>query len=686
MRTAFAVALVVGLVIGGVVSAYRVVTRSASFSAAGDPTPAASATIDPGAGTSPRGAAEAFARAWSAGDIDALHRLLSREAQVRYPPAEFAAEYRDFETEVTARTLDASVASLEGSTARLAVHLETGYFGAFDYTTTLNLVREGDRWTVSWDRVAIHPDLSGLRTFRSQIERPRRGSILDRNGVVLAETAELRMLGLNRSLVTDQPALREALVAFGFPAADVDAAFASALGRNQRVPVGPVADARAEEALALPGRYPGVLIYSDARRVHPLGAAAAHVVGYTRELDAAEVEAGRSRGARPGDRTGASGLEAGLDGRLSGLPGAELLLVGPDGATVRVIASQPFQPGENVTTTLDAAVLKAAHQRLGERPGAAVVMDPRTNTVLALNSAPSFDPDAFERGDAAAIAAINASAGAPLLNRATFGLYSAGSTFKLITGAAGLISGIFSPSSTIFCGATWDGIDPPRRNWEGAQGPLTIAGGLMRSCNPVFYEIAFQLYQSGAGLLSKTARDFGFGAPTGVVGLFEEAGLVPDAEWKRQARGESWFPGDEVNLGIGQGDLLVTPLQLANAYTSFVARELRTPVIVSSLAAEARGPIPLTDAAFAHLAEGLRLVAGPNGTANSVFWNAGYTDFAGKSGTAEDAGLQQHVLFVAMSPASAPAAVAAVVLDGGQSGSLEAGPIARDLVLSALSR
>jgi len=686
MRTVFAVALVVGLVAGGVLSAYRVATRSGSSPAGAGASPGVTVTVTPAATGSPRATADAYVRAWSAGDIDALHRLLSRESKLRYPPAEFAAEYRDFETETTARTLEASVASVEGSTARLAVHLETGYFGAFDYTTALNLVREGDTWTVAWDRVAIHPDLSGLRSFHSDISRPARGAILDRNGVVLAQTVELRMLGLNRSLVSDRAALREALIAFGFPAAGIDAAFASSVGQNQRVPVGPVPDDRAEAALALPGQFPGVIVYFESRRVHPLGAAAAHVVGYTRELNAAEVEARRAQGARPGDRTGASGLEAGLDDRLSGLPGAELILVGPDGATGRVIASQPFQPAEDVTTTLDAVVLTASYQRLAERPGSAVVIDPRTNTILALNSSPSFDPDIFERGDSAAIAAINASADAPLLNRATFGLYSAGSTFKLITGAAGLISGIFTPSSTIYCGATWDGIDPPRRNWEGAQGPLTIAGGLMRSCNPVFYEIAYQLYQSGTGILSKTARDFGFGTPSGVVGLAEEAGLVPDAEWKQKNRGEAWFPGDEVNLGIGQGDLLITPLQLANAYSSFVAHELRTPVIVSGITAEARGPIPLSDAGLALLAEGLRLVAGPNGTANSVFWNAGYTNFAGKSGTAEDAGLQQHVLFVAMSPASAPAAIAAVVLDGGQSGSLEAGPIARDLVLSALSR
>jgi penicillin-binding protein 2 len=181
------------------------------------------------------------------------------------------------------------------------------------------------------------------------------------------------------------------------------------------------------------------------------------------------------------------------------------------------------------------------------------------------------------------------------------------------------------------------------------------------------------------------ARLFGFGSPTGIAGLGEEAGLVPDAEWKLQERGEDWFAGDEVNLGIGQGDLLMTPLQLANAYSSFTARQLRTPVIVEGATAEPRGEIPLSAEQFAALQQGLQMVTSPGGTANYAFSGAGYPDFAGKSGTAEDTGLQQHVLFVTYSPAAAPRALAAVILDDGQSGSLEAGPIARDLVLSALA-
>jgi len=328
--------------------------------------------------------------------------------------------------------------------------------------------------------------------------------------------------------------------------------------------------------------------------------------------------------------------------------------------------------------------LRTAATRLGTRTGAAVVIDPRTNEILALNSSPSFDPDAFERGDAAALAAITAAPNGPLTNRATIGRYSAGSTFKLITGAAGLLYGNYKTTDRLECGSIWYGVDPPRRNWEGAQGMLTIAEGLMRSCNPVFYQIALTLYNETDGALSKTARMFGFGAPSGTLGVNEVAGQVPDAAQKRAKTDEPWYPGDEVNLGIGQGDLLITPLQLANAYSSFVARQLRNPVLVAGEPATARGEIPLDDQQWGLLMSGLKMVTGPYGTASAAFSFAGYNDFAGKSGTAEDAGAQQHVLFVAMSPAAQPGAVAAVVLDEGQSGSIEAGPIARDIILAAL--
>ena len=679
MRVFFLGAILVGVLIGGVAGGIRVLGRDSGGDRAGEA--AGTQPADPG---SLRAAAQAYAADWTIQDYARLHTRLTPAAQTRFDDLTFTREHTDFVIEVTARQVAVSVAAVDGNRARFAVHLETTYFGVIDYATALAFENTPTGWLAAWERTSLHPDLTGERVFRSTIERPRRGAILDRNGQALAITVDSRFLGLNRSVIQDRDALKAALVEFGFTAAQVDAAYASTVGQNQRVTVGPVPDDRVEAALALPARFQGILIFFETRRVHPSATAGAHVVGYTRELTAEELKTRAGSGLRPGDRVGASGLEASLESRIAGKIGAELRLVADDGTTAKVLQSRPFEAGQDVTTTLDIGLLRAAQTRMGTRAGAAVLLDPRTNAVLAIVSNPTFDPDAFERNDAAALNALSRAPNSPQVNRATAGLYSGGSTFKLVTGAAGLAYGGYTPADRIFCGATWSGIDPPRRNWEGAQGPLTIAEGLMRSCNPVFYEIAFKLYNTAEGALAKMARQFGFGAESGIAFLPEEDGLVPDAAWKRANRGEAWFPGDEVNLGIGQGDLLITPLQLANAYSTFIAADMRNPVILAGQEAVSRGKLPLTAEQLAHIRRGLELVTSVSGTARAAFADAGYTNFAGKSGTAEDAGAQQHVLFAAYAPSNAPVAVAAVVLDEGQSGSIEAGPIARDLVLAAM--
>ncbi len=675
MRATFVAAVLLGLVVGGVIAGMRAFTGGSSAVELAPP----GATPEPG---SPESVAREWAAKWSADDPAGLYALLSPESQRALPLDKFTAAYDAFSRETTQTAVAVTVASVGEAQATLSVRLSTAYFGDFEYTIALAFTRPAGKPLVAWSPEAIHPAMVDGRFFKSDVQRPKRGTIFDRNGAPLAETRDVRMLGLNRAVVVDRGTLTGLLVEFGFTREQVDAAFDSKIAQNQRVTVGFVPDEKVEAAVALI-RVPGVLVFSETQRVHPLGASAAHVAGYTRDLTAAELKERKGKGYRIGDRVGAVGLERTMDAVLAGKPGGELRLVDASGFTVETVATLEYVAGRNVTTTLDSRVLQVAAARLGSRAGAAVVIDPTTNAILALNSSPAYDPDAFERNDAAALAAITSAPGAPLTNRATAGLYSAGSTFKLVTGAAGLSSGLYRTTDQIYCGATWDGLDPPRKNWEGAQGPLTIALALMRSCNPVFYEIAHKLYNETDGALSKMARAFGFGAETGVVGLGEEAGLVPDAEWKRKTKNEAWFPGDEVNLGIGQGALLITPLQLANAYSAFVFGSLRTPVVLSTETAKDRGAIPLTSEQFAHLRQGLKLVTSATGTASAAFANAGYTDFAGKSGTAEDAGAQQHVLFVAYRPAAAPRAVAAVVLDEGQSGSVEAGPIARDILLAA---
>ena len=598
MRAAFIGAVILGLIVGGAAVSVRAVTRDTATAEVLPPpgTPVTSAR-------SPAAAAEAFARAWSASDIAAAYPLIDSESQRAYPLAIFLDAYSGFEREVTSRTVVVKVTSASAERATLDVHVSTAYFGELEYTTTLNLTRTGKDVLVRWDPSVIHPELGPGLSMRSIIERPRRGTVSDRTGAPLAITQDVRILGLNRAAIVNRAALVGELLKFGFTQEAIDAALNSRAGLNQRVAVGPVRDDQAEAAATLRS-LPGVLLYFESQRVHPLGQAAAHVVGYTREFTADELNARPGEGFRAGDRIGAVGIEASQNEALAGHVGADLRVIDASGTTVKTLATRPFVP--------------------------------------------------------------------------------AGSTFKLFTGAAGLLYGGYKPSDQLNCGATWSGISPPRRNWEGGQGLLTIAEGLMRSCNPVFYEIGLTLYNKTDGALSTTAKAFGFGAATGVVGVGEEDGLVPDAAWKRANRNETWFPGDEVNLAIGQGDLLITPLQLANAYSAFLNNELRVPILIAGQQATSKGKIGLTEAQLAHLRLGLQLVTSKTGTASAAFANAGYNNFGGKSGTAEDAGAQQHVLFVAFAPVNAAQALAAVVLDEGSSGSIEAGPIARDLVLAAL--
>ena len=654
MREFFLSALVIGLAAGFIVAGFRIVSRDGQTVES----PAATATNGAVVATvaptpephSPQAIALDFAAKWESGDIIGMHALFSASTQRRNPLGNVKAAYENLMARGSVLSVEVVVESFDQSGAELRVRMPTEFFEVIEYTARIEFEMSTGTPLIVWTPASLHPALESGYVFENTLTFPTRGEIYDRNGVGLAVVEQVRFVGLNRSLVLNRQTVTSELLDFGFEQEAIDTAFDSALGLTQRVPVGLAGDDRLEDVADLIRSTPGTMVWIESIRVHPVGPAAAHVVGYTRDYTADELAARVGLGFEIGDRRGAIGIESAMDATLAGQAGAELRVTNGFGEVIEVVYSREFIQGRDVFTTLDAAVLQAAHEQLGDKAGAAVVLDPSTNEILALNSSPSYDPDAFEHSDAAAIAAIFEAENFPLTNRATHGLYSAGSTFKLVTAAAGLAYGGYSTTDRIYCGSIWTGVDPPRSNWEGAQGNLTIAEGLKRSCNTVFYEIAFQLYQLDEDALSDTARAFGYGSESGVVGLYEEGGLVPDGAWKLAERGEIWYPGDSVNLGIGQGDLLITPLQLANAYSTIVAEELRTPVIIATETAVSRGAPPLTPEQAAYLRGGLEMVTGPGGTASWAYWSRGYDDFAGKSGTAEDTDNQQHVLFVAYSP------------------------------------
>ncbi|HEX6031652.1 MAG TPA: NTF2-like N-terminal transpeptidase domain-containing protein, partial [Tepidiformaceae bacterium] len=340
MRGVFLAAVVVGLITGGLVAGLRSCTDDGS--------PETSKPADP---STPNGAAEAFAAAWTRSDIAALYLLLTPQAQASYPVSAFQEAYANFEREATLDRLEASVAKVEGSTATVAVRAFTAYFADLEYTIAINLVQTGSEWRVAWEPGAIYPDLVNGNQLKSEIQRPTRGRILARDGTELAVTRDMRMAGLNRSLVQDRTALAAALAPFGMGQAEVDAAFAAPGGLTQRVALGPIPDEMAEAAVTQLMPVPGIVLYFQESRVHPLGPSAAHVVGYTRELTAEELTKRKGQGYRIGDRAGAIGIEASQDEVLSGKIGAELRVVDRAGSTVKTLVSREFAQGQDVQTT-----------------------------------------------------------------------------------------------------------------------------------------------------------------------------------------------------------------------------------------------------------------------------------------------------------------------------------------------
>lgn len=649
--------------------------------------------------------AERFFAAWRDGRYVDMYALLAPGAQQAISAERFTARYRAISEEATIQGVAVEVqrpADPDTAQIRFTAVYQTALWGEVREPNTLPLVRTPEGWRVDWSPSLIFKDLGGANLVRTIVDAPVRGAILDRHGRPLAITGSVPTVGTAKNLI-NVPQLvpdREGFIRWlsgkiGVPAEEIKRKVDDPkTDVDLFIPLRTLPADTPDALIAELENTPGVLVQRTPRRVYPLGPVAAHVVGYVASITPEQLQQLRTEGYGPDDLVGATGLEASFERELAGRRGARLTVITPEGSVVREIAKRPARPARDIVTTLDADALRAADQALGDRTGSLVLLDPGDNSVVAMVSHPAFDPNAF-------VAGMPPEEGArllndprrPLLNRAVAATYPPGSTFKVITAAAGLERGGYTSSSRLPCPPVWYGLGPnfPKNNWTRVdEGALTIAEGLMRSCNPVFYEIALKLDGIDPHILPQFATGFGLGRPTGINGLDEVAGNVPTPEWKQQTVGEPWYSGDSVNMGIGQGYLLVTPLQVANAYSAIAAGgALRTPLLVRQVReagggtvvqrfeTQELGRLPISPTTLAVIREGTRLVAqDPRGTAFSVFRGSSI-DPAGKSGTAEDQGLQSHALFAAYAPRTAAKGVAVVVLDEGQSGSLEAGPITR---------
>ena len=468
-----------------------------------------------------------------------------------------------------------------------------------------------------------------------------------------------------------------------------------------------------------PALFGGVEVRAEPIREYPQGTLAAHVVGYTGEVSQDQLTgSGASNGYQYGDIVGKAGAEAEFEKMLQGQRGLRVLEVNAQGKpSGRVMSNTDPTPGHDVVLTIDSKVQKVTEQALlqalddahkakfpNAHAGAAVAVDVHTGEIISMASVPTYDPSMFLDGinkkQWASLTATDSYY--PLTNRAISGLYPAASTFKAMTGLGGLQNHLITSGTSVDCAGVWTEMGKQWKKfcWNHAgHGMEDFYGAVRDSCDSYFYHVGYLFYKDKGEKLQKFARTFGFGKTAGMDLPGEVAGRVPDAAWKatyfeNYPELQRWQPGDEVNLAIGQGDLLVTPLQLADAYAGIAnGGKVMTPhVLKQVLAPDGKAVIKYqpkvafdSKTSASNLADmrAALLAVTQTGTGKGAFADFP-VEVAGKTGTAQVAGKDDYAWFVGFAPANNPKYAVAVMIEQGGHGGSVAGPAARQIFAALL--
>ena len=652
----------------------------------------------------PEAAASAFLEAWEQRGYEEMYSLVALQSREALDAEAFESRYENALTTASVITVTTDLQSVlregDGATAAFHVTLQTALFGTLSSNAMMSLGRSGTSWTVNWDAGLIWPQLDDDTYFRTTYSIPIRADIYDVNGLGLATQGTIVTIGVIPAQIEDEEALLQALSSVTSLTPDaIQGRYASA-NPEWKVPIADIPAEVSVEQNDMLASLAGVYREEKTGRLYPHGEAAPHVVGWVAPVPAEELAEYRSRGYRGDEMVGVAGLEAWGEDILAGQHGGTLTIITGTGEEVMELGHREATPGRSIYTTLDRDVQEKAQQILGGRRGSIVVLDAQTGAIRALVSGPGFDPNVFV-GPSSNVerAQVLADPDHPLVNRALQGTYPTGSVFKIITMSAGMEGAGMDPATTSFnCPGYWDGLGRGARKycWKAdGHGQIVLQDGLSASCNVVFYNVGKALHELDEDMLSRFGREFGLGEATGLVGLLEEAGLIPGPEWKQEAIGELWYPGDTVNLAIGQGYLRVTPLQVARMMAAVAnGGTLYRPYVVDHIDAtrdlpedrtdpEAVGSLPLSPDHLAALQAGLLGV-----TSNEIIGTASHRfkglsiPVAGKTGTAEAGGAdaEPHSWFAAYAPADDPEIALVVVAENAGEGSTVAAPLARQVV------
>ncbi len=541
---------------------------------------------------------------------------------------------------------------------------------------------------------------------------PVRGSIFDRNGVVLAQNYPV----LTLEVIPDQVENMGGLLAglgklIALNEKDLKL-FARQLRERPRFESltlrTHLTDEEAARFALVRHRWNGVELRARLQRHYPQGALAVHAIGYVGRINEDEMESIDKSAYRGNQHIGKLGIEQSYEDTLLGEVGFNRIETDAHGREGRVL--EPRQApvaGRHLHLSLDARLQALAEQALGRMKGVVIAMDPKTGALLTFASTPIYDPNPFVNGiDPESYAALRDSKDKPLLNRALNGQYAPGSTIKSFLGLAALDAGE-GPGKQVVCPGWYSlpGSSHRFRCWKRAgHGSMNLHDAVVQSCDVFFYRLAMTL---GIERLSGYLAGHGFGAPTGVDIQGESKGLLPSLKARRK-RGQEWQPGETVISGIGQGATLVTPLQLAVALSGIANRGLRPqPRLAQAVedpTTKVRTPLPpspqqpsgnYTPEQFETMVHNLTdVVHGEGGTARGIGWNAPYK-IAGKTGTAQVKAvgqaesyvasrtaehLRDHALFIAFAPVDDPKIAIAVIVENGGHGGAVAAPIARKLM------
>ncbi|MCA1571614.1 MAG: penicillin-binding protein 2 [Chloroflexi bacterium] len=578
---------------------------------------------------------------------------------------------------------------------------------------------------------------------------PARGLILDRNGTVLVENKKSIAVALDRELI-ERPVrkhrvLRKLARLLDIPKKELNEALTDGTVSPYK-PVAVATDVSKDAATYIdenPEDFPGATIELLPLRRYPQKDLAAHVLGYVNEISAEDLESSHFKDARPayaqGDVVGKDGVEYSYDRWLRGAPAVRRVIVNSAGDVVRSDPVEDGDEGANLHLSLDAGIQDLAQRALAagieaargayQAPGGAVVvLDPNDGAVRALASYPTYDPriaaDGFTTKEFANLGSKtpNNPDDDALFNRSIAGQRQPGSTFKVVTAGAAQATGVADPYTQLDCpGATYYPPDRPFgaqlfRNWTSAHfGSIGFERSLEISCNTFYYELGWRMETAfgpsfsaggdGSERFQKYVRTAGFGHDTGIDLPNEKSGVVPDVAWCKANEDigycpDGWLPGYTINMAIGQGDLVVTPLQMAVTYAAIAnggtvyeprlaesltrTDERENEQTVRSIEPKVAARLPLDAAELDVIQEGLvDVVAGADGTARGAF--AGFPlnayPIAGKTGTAQldEAGELNDAWFVSYGPADSAEYVIAVYVEKAGHGGETAAPIARQI-------